>query len=159
LDLAVRAVAARLHHYDLDSLPADLAQLVLDELIYTASLDEEGLALFRRQHIYDLKLSDCSGVEDGWLRHLARSPLQNVSLAACSEVIASISETFRHVHVVNPLDQRGKFQIPTSVHFFKSSLLHHPWEHGRHSGPSEQDMACSFRSAILGLAIWRITGG
>ncbi|KAK9917700.1 hypothetical protein WJX75_007317 [Coccomyxa subellipsoidea] len=86
LDLAVRAVAARLHHYDLDSLPADLAQLVLDELIYTASLDEEGLALFRRQHIYDLKLSDCSGVEDGWLRHLARSPLQNVSLAACSEI-------------------------------------------------------------------------
>ncbi len=82
----MRAVAARLHKYDIDSLPADLAQLVLDELIYTASLDQEGLALFSRQHIYNLKLGECAGVEDNWLRHLARSPLQHVSLAACSEV-------------------------------------------------------------------------
>ena len=101
LELAVRAVAARLHKYDIDSLPADLAQLVLDELIYTASLDQEGLALFSRQHMYNLKLGECAGVEDNWLRHLARSPLQHVSLAACSEVTDCISLTrYGWLHVI-----------------------------------------------------------
>lgn len=87
LELAVRAVAARVHNYDIDALPADLAQLVLDELVFTSSLTEENLAVFSKQHIYTLKLEESFGVEDSWLRHLARSPLLHVSLASCSEVM------------------------------------------------------------------------
>lgn len=82
----MRAVAASVHAYDIDSLPADLAQLVLDELVFTGRLDEECLALFSRQHLHRLNLGECSGVEDSWLRLIERSPLQHVSLASCSEV-------------------------------------------------------------------------
>jgi hypothetical protein len=96
LELAVRAVADRVHEYDIDSLPADLAQLVLDELIYTAKLDSMALKLFSRQYVYNLKLADYVGVEDGWLAHLKRSPLQRVSLAHCSEVEPSVP--FQDIH-------------------------------------------------------------
>ena len=89
LELAVRAVAGRVHNYDIDALPADLAQLVLDELVFTSSLNEDKLALFSKQHIYTLKLEESVGVEDHWLGHLARSPLLHVSLASCSEVMVS----------------------------------------------------------------------
>ena len=86
LELAVSALARDLHTYDLNEIPADLAQLVLDELLLLRKLDEAVLTLFARQHVYCADFSEYPGVADAWFKHLARSPLRRLSLASCTEV-------------------------------------------------------------------------
>ena len=86
MELAVAAVARDVHTYDLNQIPADMAQLVLDELLLLRLLDEAVLALFARQHVYSVDFSEYPGVADAWLKHLARSPLRRMSLASCTEV-------------------------------------------------------------------------
>ena len=80
------AVARNVHDYNVNALPADTAQLVLDELLLTARLDEATLALFSRQTLYAMDCGDYPGVADSWLKSLARSPLHRLSLASCAEV-------------------------------------------------------------------------
>ena len=86
LELAINAVARNVHAHDLSALPADMAQLVLDELLLLGKLDEAVLALFSRQHVHYADFSEYPGVSDSWLKLLARSPIRRISLASCAEV-------------------------------------------------------------------------
>ena len=83
------AVARNVHDHDVNALPSDTAQLVLDELLLTGKLDEATLALFSRQTLYAMDCGEYPGVADSWLKSLARSPLHRLSLASCAEVTAS----------------------------------------------------------------------
>ena len=98
-----------MHGYNVNALPADMAQLVLDELLLTGRLDEASLALFSRQTLYALDCGEYPGVADSWLKALARSPLHRLSLASCAEVTASspsyrpLSQSFKTLFAMPPL--------------------------------------------------------
>lgn len=85
----VTAIARNIWQYsvsELSALPADLAQLILDELIILGKLTRSSVALFCNQHLYKLRLEDYPGVGNDWLKFLCQSPLIVINLSRCSQV-------------------------------------------------------------------------
>lgn len=71
---------------DLNGLPCDIVQCILDELVSKNDLTLPVLQLFRKQSIYNFKVSDLPEVRADWLKILHTAPLRRVHLARCSQV-------------------------------------------------------------------------
>ena len=71
---------------DLNDLPCDVVQCILDEFIAKDDLTLPVLQLFRKQSIYDFMVSDMPEVRDEWLKLLHTAPLRRVHLSRCSQV-------------------------------------------------------------------------
>ena len=69
------------------ALPADLAQILLDELITMQKLTRSSLALFAQQYIYRLSLEEYPGLTDGWLTLLSMPSLLFVDLSGSPQVL------------------------------------------------------------------------
>ena len=77
-------------------LPADLAQLILEELIMLGRLSRSSLALFSNQLVYSLRLEDYPGVGNDWLSLLCKSSLLVVNLSRCTQVLPLASPLTPH---------------------------------------------------------------
>lgn len=71
----------------LDGLPDDLAQLLLDKLVYAGKLNQAVLAKFTSHRLSSLQLSGISDVTDAWLLMSESFTLQRLSLAGCVQVL------------------------------------------------------------------------
>lgn len=74
---------------DLINLPADLAQLIVDDMVALGKLGKSSLALFGSQCLYKLNLADYPGVTNEWMALLIKPHLQIVRLSGCQQVITS----------------------------------------------------------------------
>ena len=71
---------------DLNELPCDVIQGILNEFVATDKLTLRVLQLFRRQSVYDFVVSDLPELREDWLIELASAPLHRVHLTRCSQV-------------------------------------------------------------------------
>ena len=78
---------------DLNDLPCDVVQCILDEFVAKDDLTLPVLQLFRKQSIYDFMVSDMPDVREDWLRLLHTAPLRRVHLSRCSQVPSSCFES------------------------------------------------------------------
>lgn len=92
LELSCNALCRNHQHLtadDLNGLPCDIVQCILDELVSKDDLTLPVLQLFRKQSIYDFKVSDLPEVQADWLKMLHTAPLRRVHLTRCSQVPCS----------------------------------------------------------------------
>lgn len=71
---------------DLDTLPCDVIQGILDELIAEDELTKPGLELFRQQSLDSFVVEDLPQLQDDWLAVLKSAPLRRVHLPRCVQV-------------------------------------------------------------------------
>lgn len=71
---------------DLDKLPCDVIQGILDELIAEDELTKPGLELFRQQSLDSFVVEDSPQLQDDWLAVLKCAPLRRVHLPRCIQV-------------------------------------------------------------------------
>ena len=71
---------------DLDRLPCDVIQTVLDELIAEDELTKPTLELFRQQSLDSFVVEDLPQLQDDWLAVLKTAPLRRVHLPRCMQV-------------------------------------------------------------------------
>ena len=73
---------------DLDQLPCDVIQGILDELIAEDELTKPALELFRQQSLDSFVVEDLPQLQDDWLAVLKSAPLRRVHLPRCMQVKA-----------------------------------------------------------------------
>ncbi len=73
---------------DIDALPPDLAQVLVEALVAARLLNYYNLSLFQGQFLYTLDLTDCRGASNEWLALVTNSQLMRLTLAGCREVRA-----------------------------------------------------------------------
>lgn len=71
---------------DLNELPCDVIQGILDEFVARDELTLPVLQLFRRQSVYNFVVSDMPELREDWLIELTSAPLRRVHLTRCSQV-------------------------------------------------------------------------
>ena len=71
---------------DLNELPCDVIQGILDEFVATDQLTLPVLQLFRRQSVYNFVVSDLPDLRENWLAELKAARLHRVHLTRCSQV-------------------------------------------------------------------------
>ena len=89
LQLACKAVCEnhqQLRPGDLDELPCDVIQGILNEFVAKDELTLPVVQLFRRQSVYDFMVSDLPELHAEWLTELKTAPLRRVHLTRCSQV-------------------------------------------------------------------------
>ena len=89
LQLSSKALCQNHQHLtadDLNELPCDVIQGILDEFVATDQLTLPVLQLFRRQSVYNFVVSDLPDLRENWLVELAAAPLHRVHLTRCSQV-------------------------------------------------------------------------
>jgi len=86
LQLSSKALCQNLTADDLNELPCDVIQGILDEFVATDQLTLPVLQLFRRQSVYNFVVSDLPDLRENWLVELAAAPLHRVHLTRCSQV-------------------------------------------------------------------------
>lgn len=80
---------------DLNELPCDVIQGILDEFVATDQLTLPVLQLFRRQSVYNFVVSDLPDLCENWLAELTAAPLHRVHLTRCSQVKSDCIESCR----------------------------------------------------------------
>lgn len=89
LEATAQLAAKCIHRFnleDIDDLPPDLAQVLVDQLLLQKRLNFYTLSLFKTQFLYSLDLTGCEGVSNEWLFLLKNSPLQTLILTGCKQV-------------------------------------------------------------------------
>lgn len=76
---------------DLNKLPCDVIQGILDELIAEDELTKPGLELFRQQSLDSFVVEDLPQLQDDWLAVLKSAPLRRVHLPRCMQVSRKIT--------------------------------------------------------------------
>lgn len=76
---------------DLDALPVDLAQHIVDKLVFAGKLEERLLKRFAQQQLTSLQLGGCLAVTNAWLAWTSAFALQRLSLAGCPLVSCYIA--------------------------------------------------------------------
>ena len=71
---------------DLNDLPSDIVQCILDEFVAKDDLTWPVLQLFRKQSLHDFMVSDLPDLREDWLKVLNTAPLRRVHLTRCSQV-------------------------------------------------------------------------
>ena len=89
IDIAAEVAWKHLKSYsasDIDGLPADLLQRLVDKCITASKLDLETLQKFESQPLYHLDLGCVQDVTNAWLAVTRGFALQDLSLALCDAV-------------------------------------------------------------------------
>ena len=97
---------------DLDGLPCDVIQGILDEFVATDELTLPVLQLFRKQSVYNFVVSDLPELREDWLKELTSAPLHRVHLARCNQVDKSaqlVSTSFVFSHADKACSPQGCF--------------------------------------------------
>lgn len=81
---------------DLDKLPCDVIQSVLDELIAEDELTKPTLELFRQQSLDSFVVEDLPQLQDDWLAVLKTAPLRRVHLPRCMQVSTDVCRYHSH---------------------------------------------------------------
>lgn len=97
LHLSCKAICRnhqQLTEQDLDKLPCDVIQSILDELIAEDELTKPGLELFRQQSLDSFVVEDLPQLQDDWLAILKSAPLRRVHLPRCMQVVLQLHELY-----------------------------------------------------------------
>lgn len=89
IDIAADVAWRHLKSYsaaDIDGLPGDLLQRLVDKCIHAGKLDLETLQKFQSQPLYHLDLSSVQDVTNSWLAVTRGFALQDLCLALCDAV-------------------------------------------------------------------------
>jgi len=109
---------------DLNELPCDVIQGILDEFVATDQLTLPVLQLFRRQSVYNFVVSDLPDLRENWLAELTAAPLHRVHLTRCSQVYPDCFESCRSIEPATlDMHVRSNFDLLAIVQVSDASML------------------------------------